>query len=187
MRRLRWIALVGLVGCAAATSGGDTTLESAPEPPPRIEATGDGYTVRLGRDQTLAVATIAGAQPDVFQALMRAYEELDIEIGGADRVRGMVQSEKVAALHRYAGERMSELFHCGQTLTGERADSWRLQIEITSQAQRAGSDSTRLTTRTTAMARAMDGTSTNAVPCATRGRLEQKIAATTTLLLGVGR
>jgi hypothetical protein len=187
MRRLHVLALATLLGCSAAQTGVGNTLESPPEPPPMVETTGDGYTFRLARDQSLAVATIEGRQPDVFQALMRAYDELDIEIGGADPTRGMVQSEKIAAIHRYAGERMSELFHCGQTLTGDRADSWRLQIEITSQAQRDGSDHTQLTTRINASARAMDGTSTNAVPCATRGRLEQKIAATTALLLAAGR
>lgn len=188
MRRLRMLALVSLFGCAAAPSGdGRSSLESPPEPPPMIETTGDGYTFRLSRDQGLAVATIEGRQAEVFQALMQAYDELKIELSGADRVRGMVQAEPVAAVRQYAGERLSALFHCGQTLTGDRADTWRLQIEIASQAQQDGSTHTRLTTRVSATARTMDGSSTNEVQCSTRGRLEQKIAATTALLLAVRR
>jgi hypothetical protein len=188
MRRVHLFALATLFGCSAAQAGaGGESLESPPDPPPMIQATGSGYTFRLARDQGVAVASIEGRQPDVFQALMRAYDELDIEIGGANQASGTIQSEKIATSRQYAGERMSELFHCGRSLTGERADTWRLQIEIASQAQHESTDRTRLTTRVTATARTMDGTSTNPVPCTTRGKLEQKIAATTALLLALGR
>ncbi|MGH7506938.1 MAG: hypothetical protein ACRELX_14875 [Longimicrobiales bacterium] len=91
--------------------------------------------------------------------------------------RGLVQSESVRAVRRFAGERMSDLFRCGSSLTGERADSWRLEIEATAQVQAAGEGS-RLTTRVSTIARSIDGTSRNAVPCSTRGRLEEIIAET---------
>ena len=152
-----------------------------------IETTGDGYTFRLSRDQSVSEATIVGAQAAVFQALMTAYEDLGLEIAGADRVRGLVQGEPVAAVRELAGEQMSTLFHCGQTLTGDRADSWRLEIEVASQAQAVGASQTKLTTRVNAFARTMDGSSTNPVQCATRGRLEEKIAATTALRLKLPR
>ena len=186
MRRLRWIAVVALSGCSAASGGGYATLETPPEPPPMVETTGDGYTFRLSRDQNIAVATIDGRRADVFRALLRAYEDLGIDIGGADDARGMVQSEEIAAVRQFAGERLSTLFHCGQTLTGDRADSWRLRIEVASQAQPLG-ERTQLTTRLTATARTMDGSSTNEVACSTRGALEQKIAATTARHLGPAR
>jgi hypothetical protein len=187
MRRLRLLALAAVAGCASAPGGEASSLESPPQPPPMIEATGDGYKFRLARDDGLAVATILGSRADVFRALLRAYEELGIEIGGADPARGMVQAEKIAVSRQYAGERMSALFHCGQTLTGDRADTWRLQIEIASQVQADGDSSSRLTTRMSAIARTMDGTSTNPVPCTTRGKLEQKIAAATALFVALGK
>jgi hypothetical protein len=152
-----------------------------------IETRGSGYTFRLSTDQAVAMATIEGGQADVLRALVQAFDQLEIEIGDVDFARGTLQSEKIKASRRYAGERMSELFHCGRTLTGDRADTWRLEIEITSAVRAEGSTSSTLATRATAFARTMDGTSTNPVPCGTRGKLEQKIAATTALLLAAGR
>ena len=183
MRRLHLLAFATLLGCSATQTDTDSSLEAPPQPPPMIETRGNGYVFRLSGDQGVAVATIEGGQADVFQALVQAYDQLEIEIGAVDPARRVLQSEKIRTSRRYAGERMSELFHCGRTLVGDRADTWRLEIEITSQVRSEGRTSSTLSTRATAFARTMDGTSTNPVPCTTRGILEERIAATTALLL----
>lgn len=181
------LGLAGGLGCASGSADVPSSLETGPEPPPMVEASSNRLAFRLSSDRGVAVATIEGSRAEVFPALVQAYDTIGIEIGGIDATRSMLQSERIRVSRSYAGERLSELFHCGRTLTGDRADTWRLDIEITSQVQSEGTSRSRLATRVSATARTMDGTSTNPVPCTTSGKLEEKIALVTTLMLVRGK
>lgn len=182
MRRLLPLLLLPLLGCASGssqTAGGGDLLDPPPEPPPAAEAAGVGYYIRLNRDDGISTATIDGRRPAVFQALLSAFEEVGLEISGADQVRGIVQSERMTATRQLAGLRLGDLLTCGATLTGDRAESWRIELELMAQVQPEGTEKTRLTTRIQATARTTDGTGRNPIACSTKGVLEQKIAEAT--------
>jgi hypothetical protein len=180
--------LLPLLGCASGSAQSDRdVIDPPPEPPPAAESAGVGYYIRLNRDDGISTATIEGRRPAVFQALLGAFEQVGLEIGGADQVRGVVQSERMIATRQLAGLRMSDLLTCGATLTGDRADSWRIELELMAQVQPDGADKTRLTTRIQATARTTDGTGRNPIACTTKGVLEQKIAEATAARVRSGR
>lgn len=181
MRRLLPMLLLPLFGCASGSTqaGSPDVIDPPPEPPPAAESAGVGYYIRLNRDDGISTATIDGRRPAVFQALLSAFEEVGLKIGGADQVRGVVQSERTIATRQLGGQRLSDLLTCGATLTGDRADSWRIELDVMAQVQPEGTEKTRLTTRFQATARTTDGTGRNPIACTTRGVLEQKIAEAT--------
>jgi len=174
VRWLRMTTVAALAACGPATTQTTSDLDAPPQPPPSIEATGNGYLIRLQRDQGVAVSTIEGGRSEVFQALVTAFEEFALPVEGIDATRGILQTGSFRAVRRLGEHRLSQLFQCGATLTGDRADTWRLEIEVDAQVQQDGEGS-RLTTRVSAFARPTDGTSTNGVPCVSMGRLEQMI------------
>jgi hypothetical protein len=180
MRHLLLLALTAVLGCAAgAAPAGRTALDPPPEPPPAAESAGAGYYVRLNRDDGISVAGIDGSQQAVYQALLRAFDSLGVEIEGGDRGRGLVQSARMVRTSEFAGERMAELITCGATLTGDRANSWRIELYLSALVEPLGENRSQLTTRLEATARAMDGTGRNPIPCTTRGVLEAKLAEAT--------
>ena len=127
MRRLLLLTAAAVLGCAPGPppEAGDV-LRPPIQPPPEIQAAGAGYYVRLNRDDGISVASVDGAQPAVFQAVLAAFDDIGLEIEGGDRARGIVQSARMVRMAEFAGERMSELIDCGATLTGDRANSWRV-------------------------------------------------------------
>jgi hypothetical protein len=176
MRRLLLLAVVPLVGCAPTVrETGDDVLRPPVQPPPEIQSAGAGYYIRLDRDDGISVAALDGSRTDVFQATMSAFDDLGLRIEGGDPAQGLIQSERIVKMAEFAGERMSELLDCGTTLTGNRANSWRIEFHVTAQVEALGDRRSQITTRLIANARPMDGTSRNQVSCTTRGVLEQKI------------
>jgi hypothetical protein len=190
MRHLLLLALTAVLGCAPGSGAapvGRTPLDPPPEPPPAAESAGAGYYVRLNRDDGISVAGIDGSQQAVYQALLRAFDTLGLEIEGGDRGQGLVQSARMVRMSEFAGVRMSELIHCGATLTGDRANSWRIEFYMSALVEPLGDHRSQITTRLQATARAMDGSSRNPISCTTRGVLEAKLAEATAAELRSGR
>lgn len=108
--------------------------------------------------------------------MLSAFDAVGLEIEGGDPTRGLIQSERMVEMSSFAGERMSDLLECGTTLTGNRANSWRIEFHVSALVEALGDRRSQITTRLVANARPMDGTSRNQVSCTTRGLLEQKIS-----------
>lgn len=177
MRRLLALAVLALAGCAptARVEPGEA-LRPPVQPPPEIQSTGEGFYVRLNRDDGISVTSIDGSKAEVFQAVLSAFDAVGLEIEGGDPTRGLIQSERMVEMSSFAGERMSDLLECGTTLTGNRANSWRIEFHVSALVEALGDRRSQITTRLVANARPMDGTSRNQVSCTTRGLLEQKIS-----------
>lgn len=136
-----------------------------------------GGAILMDNAPESADALLAAPVDRVWAALFDAYEALGIEITHLDARRHVLGNQQVEIRRQLADVPASEYFDCGRTVTGmPAADRYRIRASITTQAMAAGRDSTLLVTSVGAVGRAMAGTSTGEVRCATRGGLEIRIA-----------
>ncbi len=113
---------------------------------------------------------------ETFAALREVYKELKLPLELDDPRDFRVGSFKLRMTVRLAGERLSNYFNCGRGMTGENADTWRLQIVMATFLRPAGPDETEIGTGMAANAQDMGGAAKDIVMCGTSGGLEARIA-----------
>ncbi|MDB4949065.1 MAG: hypothetical protein JWM27_1714 [Gemmatimonadetes bacterium] len=152
---------------------------AAGTPIPRVEhGANHGFTVSYSNAAVIATEEMPVTADVAWQALPRAYAELGIDVklvDPASHTLGNLQFRPHGGIH---GKRLSEYFDCGVTMAGvAMADVHALHVSVRTQIEANGTTS-RAHTLVEATARSMDGTSNDAVPCISRGKLEPLIAMT---------
>lgn len=181
MRRSLSVAAVAatLASCAPAQP------ESAPSPSPERTVATTRYGDVVRSSTAAAPSTSINAAPDlVWRALGDAYANLGVEVMTLDRPNGRMGNLKFVAPRSFKGTpnaAMSTYFNCGSTMTGALADQGRITASLISEIKPDGNGGTRLQTAFTGSARRRDGTSADAVDCATTGQLEDWISKFVTL------
>ena len=170
--KLRILWILALAGCASAPPRGTPA-----ETPGRVIASGDSYDFRIdgasGADRMRIRAT-----PEVaWIGLPGVYEALEIPVAHVDPSSRTLGNQRHQARRRLGGEPMSTYFNCGSTLSGPIATEYEMRISVISQIMPAENPAeAAIVTRVQAAARSRDGSSATDVPCASSGRLEQRIA-----------
>jgi hypothetical protein len=111
----------------------------------------------------------------VYLAAVLAFEGLKIPLETRDSVAGRVGNLNLTQSRRLAGSNLSRFLDCGSTMTGLRADSYRIEMPLIVLLDRAGQAKTRVRVGLVASARDMSGTSTEPVLCLSTGVLEARI------------
>lgn len=168
------IAAIGFCfACGSAQQPG--VVESAPQPPAAVYVAGDGVDVRLSAAGRTIEDVVYAPAVEAWPALLQAFETLDIPIAEQDDRNYIVRSRGHRMARQVDGKRRSELLDCGSTMTGLRADSWDVTIEIVSALRQENPARTRVATLITAVARPREGTSNSPVSCQSNGELERII------------
>ncbi len=132
-------------------------------------------TVLLEREDQITSGRIEGSVSDAWTHLVAVYADLGFETGRlseyAPAARRVAYSGRA---NRIGGERLSTYLECGRSMTAPLADQGNVTVFVSTWLEADG-DATRILTRFEAAARDA-GTSTAAIPCSSRGRLEQVIA-----------
>ena len=173
------IVLVGLAGCASASSSDTTSEPGGPPPTVRQEVNNDaGYEFVVNR-KTRVVSSTVSLDPDrTWRALMAAYRDLGIPLGSIDTEARNLGNPALTAQGHLAGAPLSVFLNCGTLLGGPIANTHRIQMSIASSLHPVGTDSTRIETRIAASA--IDpSSSANPATCTTTGTLEKRIVART--------
>ena len=174
MRRLAIpAALLLLAGCAA---GSGATAAPPAGPPPRVDAVGNGYDVRLSDDAEAAVTRLEAAPEAAWTALMAAYGKLEIPLATVDAAGRTVGNPGFSVRRRLGGQPLSHYLDCGTNLTGIIANSYIVKLSVGSKLTPEAQGGTTLETRVTASATSPQGTGSGPVRCSSTGRLESDIA-----------
>lgn len=168
------VVLAALAAAACAPPGSAAT--SADSGPARIITTGSGAEVRVGGDGPAAAYAVPSAPDEVWNALPGVYTTLGVPEGLRDHTTGTYGNRRHVLRRTLDGKPLSRYLSCGYTATGSPiADSYRVQLSVVTTVKPAAGGS-EVRTEVGATAQSIEGASSSAVPCASTGRLEARIA-----------
>ena len=177
MRFVLTLALV-VAGCASTNAKSATPVQTA-----TVRSTvAPNQAVDLTREMSINQVQLQAGRERVWQAMMEVHEKLGIPLLASDLVRGNATFELANKIRTVAGKPASRYIECGQGPAGARADSYRLVVKLTHLLENPTPETTVLSTTMQAWAR-NPGLSSDAIPCATTGRLETEIAGMIALRL----
>jgi hypothetical protein len=177
LRAAACAAVLLLSGCTPPAAAPPPEIATSGTAAPRLRQDRQGMDASYRNEAAIATEELPATPDSAFAALPRAYLSLGIEVRLVDpatRTVGNLQFHPHAGIH---GKRVSEYFDCGTAMSGAPiADVYAVRVSVRTQVTANGAAS-RAHTVVEASARPMDGTSTGAVPCVSRGGLETAIDA----------
>ena len=159
------LAMVSLGGCATpnqTAAHGD-----------RVIATSSDGAIRNYEGPTSGVTTVSAPPPATLAALNSAYADLGIEVKLWNPQTGEVGNKNFTKMYRLAGKPLSDYVGCGQTTTGQAADSYRVTMSLVSRVTPTASGS-KIDTQLTAYAEDI-ASSKGTLACLTLGTLEGRL------------
>lgn len=161
MRQLPLVALLGLLAVPAVAQAQVRITMAAWKEPVLLDTMRQNHVVRARADS-------------VYQAVMRAFDELGIPVGQTDAKGGIVGSERFERQRVLAGAPMARSFDCGEGPTGPIANLFRLEVAVVAWVS-PEDGATKLGLATVASGRDVSGVFRNPKECASTGALELKI------------
>ena len=134
-----------------------------------------GYPDPVLLDSMRTETEVTGTPERVYAGALKAYFDLGVPTGTTDNKFGIIGSEKFERMHQLAGAPMSRSFSCGESANGPNADSFRLTIVVVVWVKPGKSDGSLLATAVAASGTDVGGSYRIQRPCASTGRIEQKI------------
>ena len=124
------------------------------------------------------------ASPDkVYEAVLKAFAQLEVPTGETDGKRGIIASERFERSRVLLGKPMSHSFNCGDSPTGPLADSYRLEIALVAWVA-DDNPGTKLSLATIASGRDATGANQHHRGCASLGFIETTLLETITKMVG---
>lgn len=162
-----------LASCASAPQN---PLPSSAAPA-RVLEDESGASLRLSPETSTSESVLAAPVERVWALLPSTYETLGIPAQPLDAASHTYGTRKFTG-SRIGGKRASEYIRCGNEGAGPSATSaLRMQLAVATSVQAAAPGRTVLRTQITGSATPVDGSSTGVLLCASRGNLEEQIAA----------
>jgi len=171
MRRMMIVAF-SLAGACA--SGGAPPGAGGAASPAAIYTSPETGTLFADRP-TVATTTIGAAPAVVWNALKKAYAELEIPVAVEDAAAHQIGNTNIVKTRQLAGSSMSNWISCGSSVTGEKANEYRIYASLLTDALPDAKGGTALRTTLTASARDVEGGTTSRIACTSTGRLEQAL------------
>ncbi|HEX2778264.1 MAG TPA: hypothetical protein VHM30_02120 [Gemmatimonadaceae bacterium] len=157
-------ATIGCASSAARREGAPTVNESERV----VGVLGTGTPMHATTTEGAVATHVTAAADTTFAAVTAVYTELGIQpdllVPAERRIR-----------RNFAGEPATGFFDCGTGVTGPRAATGRLSVNIATTVLPAGRGAD-VATIVSASVQPGDGTSTASLSCASTGRLEHRIA-----------
>lgn len=183
MQKISALLVVLLAACAPATS---STSSAGPVRQTTSVTTGGGANVDLVSyaDDRPSSHALQAAPDQVWAILPAVFEQIRIKPETVDPAARLIGNRRIVANGRIAGARASDFLECGSSVSGPIADSYQVNLALTTEVvpAEAGGSELRTSMQATASQR---GVSSVPVRCATTGRLESRIAALVRQQLGV--
>ena len=172
------ILLVSLWACAASRSSDTSGLTAST---PVILTTN---RIIEGDRPRSAVTTVAAAPATVWPVTKKVYQALGIEVAIDDPATHRVGNQSFWKTGTLGGRRMSELVDCGSSMTGRKADSYRIYMSVLTLVDPDGLGGTKLETLFVPVGQDVAGGSTDRVTCGSTGQLETMINESIRATLG---
>jgi len=172
MARTRALLALLLLGCGTSTRS--IADNRPPQLPPSAQSTAGGTEVRLANNDQGVTRKLAAPPDDVWAALTRVYEDLQLDPDMIDSRTHQIGIRKLTR-SSVAGQSADALVRCGQEGSGPSgANRFRITLSIQSRVNADGEGS-QLSTIVTGTASRVDGSSVNRVDCFSKGVLETRI------------
>jgi hypothetical protein len=143
-----------------------------------------GYDVRISDDGRSASVTLRAAPEAAWTGLLAAYKKLGIPLTSTDAASLTVSNTSFNVRRRLADQPLSRYLDCGTNLSGVIANSYRVELSVSSSLTPATGGETMLETRVSASAVSPQGASSAPIRCVSTGRLETDIANLATVAAG---
>lgn len=171
MKALRLLPLA----LAVVSCGGPPSVRRPADTPASVTHTGTGTEVRVQADVE-ALDQILDAPPaQVWAAVQAVYGDVGIDVTERDPAARSLGNPRILVGGRFLDRPMAHFLNCGQGATGLHANVWRVEMSVRSVVSPSGEGKAKLGTLVEAIARNMEGTSNNRVPCTSYHRLEAEI------------
>ena len=171
-RTLMVLVVVSIWGCASSTSG---TGMPASAPDVRVVTPGGEKVLATGSTAVVeGVATVDAPVDKVWAALVPAYDSLAIPLTAIDPAAHVIGNGGFIVHRKLGNARLSQYINCGSAQGGPSADSYEINLQVTTSLAPASSTSTVVTTRVNAAGKPAS-LSGEYMPCATTGGLETRL------------
>jgi len=164
------VVLAFATSCASSGSPSASGIVTLTERVVTVDTQGANSTSRAFGTK----AHIPVSPSRVFAALKSVYEEMGVAPAINDPTTGHVGNTDFWKTRKLGTEPISAYLECGTSITGPAADTHRINISVISQVRPDGKGETELETALSALARSMDGATSDRA-CGTTGLLEQRI------------
>lgn len=141
----------------------------------RVRIAVAGHPAPVIVDSLATRFTVPGTRAATYEAVLAAFKALEVQPDLIDPARGMVGMTNVPKMRRLGRQPLSRLVSCGSGMMGPNADNWRVYLTVYAFVDPAAGDSTRLRVAVVGGAKDVAGSSTDAVPCASTGALEEQV------------
>lgn len=165
----RAFLLIGLVGCASA---GNAPPDESTSRQPVIFTSKETGTL-YGEKPMAATALIPVAPATVWFAVKKAYIDLDIPVAVENPSARQIGNSNFFKMRQIGGRSMTEFVDCGTGMTGPKAASYKIYMSLLTMVIPDGKGGTSVQTTFVPTGQDMAGNSSDRIPCATTGRLEQ--------------
>lgn len=175
MRTAILLATAAVAGCASSTS-------SDPAPRERIQRLQEELEIR--NESSVRADTLPVSPAVAMRAVVGVYQELEIPVTRVEEARRLLETENVRVA-RLAGERISRFLDCGRSVSGQRADTYDVSINLLTSVRAAGEERSIVRVAFDGFARPRSHAG-NDVYCSSRGALEALILSEVRERAGVG-
>lgn len=171
-RTLVVLAVVSIWGCASSTPGGVVPVSS---PDVRVVTPGGEKVLATGGTVVVeGVATVDAPIDKVWAALVPAYDSLAIPLTAIDPAAHVIGNGGFIVHRKLGNARLSQYINCGNAQGGPSADSYEINLSVTTSLAPASSAATVVTTRVNAAGKPAS-LSGEYMPCGTTGGLETRL------------
>jgi len=171
-RTLMVLAVVSVWGCASSTPG---SMPPASSPDVRVVTPGGEKVLATGSTAVVeGVATVAAPIDKVWAALVPSYDSLAIPLTAIDPGAHMLGNGGFIVHRKLGSARLSQYINCGSAQGGPSADSYEINLQVTTSLAPASSAATVVTTRVNAAGKPAS-LSGEYMPCSTTGGLETRL------------
>jgi hypothetical protein len=159
------------LGCASSTSG---SLPSGSSSDVRIVTPQSEQAVSIGSAVVEGVATIAAPIDKVWAVLAPSYDSLAIPLTAIDAAGRAIGNGGVIVHRKLGKARLSEYVNCGNSQGGPSADTYEINLAVSTRLAPAPAGGTVVTTVVNAAGKPAS-LSGDYIPCATTGGLETRL------------
>ena len=171
MRPIAILLVLALTACASSGPKPDSDLS---KPTERIVATDNQGVIRSSVAPN-AKGTIEVPPARALSVIKSVYDELEIPAATVDAASGTITAPRFFKTRKLGNANLSMYFNCGNSLSGNIADTYRIYIMLVSVVRPDGKGGTELETAVTGDAADMGGAASGRIPCGSTGRLEERI------------
>ncbi|MFI5231566.1 MAG: hypothetical protein ACHQSE_03535 [Gemmatimonadales bacterium] len=176
MRPARVLGVVLISAACSASGGGSGPVTTVSPMSSGVLPTNSGSMDVGATGEVTAISTAVSVPPDsAFKLLRAVYAKLAIPVAQMDSAHRTVGNSGLKARRTLGGLSMQSVVDCGEQIGVPNAETWDIQMDLSSYVTPDGAGGSQVWTRIQALGNDPSVSMRDVTPCSTRGDLEAKI------------